>query len=207
MVSRIKEGMVFIISAPSGAGKSTLAKAVLSRDKRFAHPVSYTTRAARSGEQDGRDYHFVTQEKFQRLARQGQLLETAFVHGAWYAAPRREVERLLKQGFYVLFAIDIQGARSLAKIFKQCVTIFLLPPDKATWLTRLRRRQEARWAERMAHGRFELTQMSQYDYCLVNDDLSGTVEDFLSIVRAEELSIQRVKGLRVTNAPRLTKVS
>ena len=199
-------GVIFVISAPSGVGKSTLAKAIVCRDKSFVHPVSYTTRIARPGEKDGDDYRYVTPKKFERLAKSGYFLEKAFVHGAHYATPKREVERRLKEGKHVLFAIDVQGARSIVRIFKdRCIRIFLLPPNRNTWLARLRKRQEAQWAERMAHAKIELAQMPSYDYCMVNGELDKAINDFFAIARAEELRPAKFGGAQWLNGDRRTK--
>ena len=182
------KGLLFVLSAPSGVGKSTLAKKILTRDPRFWHSVSCTTRAPRSGDKNGRDYRFASRQEFSRAAGKGSFLETAEVHGALYGTPRDAVEAALGKGRHVLLTIDVRGGANIAKAYPgQTVRVFLLPPDTRTWIARLRRRREPDWARRVANARKELGHLSQYDYAIVNDNLGAAVKDFFSIARAEEL--------------------
>lgn len=192
-----KRGLLFIVSAPSGAGKSTLAKAIAAHDKRFSHPVSYTTRQPRPGEINGKDYHFVNMADFENLSRRGCFLERAQVHGAHYATSKNGVEKTLKRGRHALLTVDVQGARAIHGAYpKEAVRVFLLPPSKKVWRERLQKRGERDIGKRMAAAEIELQERPNYDYCLINDRLDHALKDFFSIVRAEELKVK-------SNAPRL----
>ncbi|MBI2071226.1 MAG: guanylate kinase [Elusimicrobia bacterium] len=185
---RNKKGLLFVLSAPSGAGKSTLARAIVYKDARFIHPVSYTTRPSRPGEKNGRDYHFVSREKFEEFWRQGRFWERTEAHGAFYGTPKEELERALSRGRYVLLAIDIKGARALAEAYPHdTVRIFLLPPTRNAWIARLKKRRESDMDRRIANADMELRELPRYDYVLINDELGRATNDFFAIVRAEEL--------------------
>ncbi|MBI4064661.1 MAG: guanylate kinase [Elusimicrobia bacterium] len=183
-----RRGLIFIISAPSGVGKSTLARSIVTKNRRFAHPVSYTTREARPQEKNGKDYRFVTIGQFERLWQEGCFLERAVVHGAHYATSKQEVEKLLSRNKYALLTIDVQGARSVHGAYpEESVRVFLLPPSKKIWRQRLKTRGEKNLAQRMANAQAEINELPRFDYCLINDQFEATVKDFFTIVRAEEL--------------------
>lgn len=183
-----QRGLLFILSAPSGAGKSTLVKTVTKRYRRFAHSVSYTTRAPRPGEKQGKDYHFVDLNKFNDLLRKKALLEHENVHGSFYGTPKKKVRRLMDGGKHLLLAIDVKGAQRIARQFpRETVRIFILPPNAQSWMTRLKKRKEKDWKKRIQRAHFELKNLPHYDYCIINDSIKQAVADFMAIVRAEEL--------------------
>jgi len=134
------QGLLFIVSAPSGAGKSSLVNAALAEDPRLVLSISYTTRAPRPGEQNGREYHFVDRAAFMRMLEAGEYLESAEVHGNLYATSQRQIEAALRAGKDVVLEIDWQGAQQVRRAFGDAVSIFILPPS----MQELRRRLENR---------------------------------------------------------------
>ena len=176
-----------VISAPSGGGKTVVRSGLLKLDKRFAFSVTCTTRARRPGEVDGRDYYFVTPERFAALRKQGMLLEWAVVHGNYYGTPVRSVMSVLAEGRIPVMTIDVKGARSVKKIFPGAVTVFLLPPDLKTLVQRLRGRGEApeNVAVRLRTARSEIKVASSFDYLVINDKLRETVREVAAIADLE----------------------
>ncbi len=176
-----------VISAPSGGGKTVVRSGLLKLDKRFAFSVTCTTRARRPGEVDGRDYYFVTPERFAALRKQGMLLEWAVVHGNYYGTPVRSVMSVLAEGRIPVMTIDVKGARSVKKIFPGAVTVFLLPPDLKTMVQRLRGRGEApeNVAVRLRTARSEIKVASSFDYLVINDKLRETVREVAAIADLE----------------------
>jgi len=167
--------VLVIVSSPSGAGKSTLTKRLLTEFPKIEFSVSYTTRKARVGELDGREYHFVTPEKFDEMVRNREFAEHAFVHGNRYGTAQAPIEAALAGGRDLIFDVDWYGGQTLANIWpKDALKIFILPPDIATLDARLRQRAtdapdviERR--VRAAHE--ELTHYNEYQHLVVNDDI------------------------------------
>lgn len=196
-----RNGILLVLSSPSGAGKSTLSRRLLAEDRAFELSVSVTTRAARPGEVHGTDYLFVNAEEFDSLVARGELLEWAEVFGNRYGTPRAPVERALAEGRDVLFDVDWQGAQQLrdSALGRSVVGIFLLPPSMAELQERLRRRgQDSATviSSRMAKARAEISHWAEYDYVLINDDLSECFSRIRTIVNAERLKRDRQRGLR-----------
>jgi guanylate kinase len=188
-----------ILSAPSGGGKTTIARALLARRSDLGYSVSCTTRAARPGEQHGRDYYFLTRSEFLAERERGAFAESAEVHGNLYGTLRSEVERVLSSGRHVMMDIDPQGALQFVRAFPQTVTIFILPPSAEVLLDRLRARKTesaVQLAARLTSALQELQQVDEYQYVVVNDDLERAVTGVSSIVDAEVMSRTRVKDLR-----------
>ena len=178
-------GRLFVLSAPSGGGKSTLKDRVVHRLPGLVYSVSYTTRPPRPGEADGRDYNFVSQERFQKMIDQGDFLEWAEVFGRFYGTGRAWVEERLNEGLDVLADLDVVGAASVRKIMPEAVLIFLVPPTAAELKRRLDLRQtesidEARL--RLGRVRSEVARRGLYDYLLVNDDLDKAVDEMTAII-------------------------
>jgi guanylate kinase len=195
-----RRGLLIILSSPSGAGKSTLAGRLRDWDKNIRFSVSATTRAAREGEKDGREYHFVEEAAFKTMVRDAEMLEHAFVFGNFYGSPRRPVQDAIEAGADVLFDIDWQGAQQIANspLAPHVLSIFLLPPS----INELRRRLESRGqdsaeviAKRMTRSWDEISHWDSYDYVLVNDDLDATEEKLRTIVTAERLRRTQQPGL------------
>ncbi|MBV9077802.1 MAG: guanylate kinase [Methylobacteriaceae bacterium] len=195
-----RRGLVLILSSPSGAGKTSLTRA-LSEDKDagLSVSVSVTTRAKRPSEIDGRDYSFIEVEDFLSLRDRGDLLEWAEVHGNFYGTPRRPVERALGAGTDMIFDIDYQGTRQVReKIGADVVTVFILPPSMGELKHRLERRAEDSRdtiERRLANARVEIERWSEYDYCIVNEDLDRSFNALKAILAAERQRRERQTGL------------
>ena len=192
-------GMMLVLSSPSGAGKTTISRRLLARHPDFSLSVSVTTRRPRPGEVDGRDYHFVSDGRFEAMIAGGELLEHATVFGNRYGTPSAPVLAALGSGRNVLFDIDWQGAQQIAqKANDDLVRIFILPPSTTELERRLRARAQDSddvVAGRMAMAASEISHWDAYDYVLVNDDLDGCLDKIESIISAERLKRHRQTGL------------
>jgi guanylate kinase len=177
-----------IVSSPSGAGKTTLTNRLLTAVPNLRFSVSHTTRKPRAGEQDGREYHFVTRDAFIELVKNGAFLEWAKVHDNLYGTSKNELERSADcRG--VIFDVDHQGARQIKSARPDAVAIFILPPSMDALLARLRGRaseDEATVQRRFDGARGEIAHYGLFDYVLVNDDLDVATERLIAIFRAEE---------------------
>lgn len=187
MASQNPPGQLFVVSAPSGVGKTTIIRAALTRSPGLRYSISCTTRPARTGEIDGRDYHFISRKKFQQGIAAGRFLEWAEVHGNFYGTDGEPIREWLGQGDDVLLDIDVQGARQVRCSHPAARTVFILPPSIEELLQRLKGRgteSEEQLARRMRAAHTELAESPWYDYIVVNDQLEGAVEDFMAILRA-----------------------
>ncbi|MGF1447028.1 MAG: guanylate kinase [Pikeienuella sp.] len=191
-----RRGILFVLSSPSGAGKSTLTRRLLASDPAFSLSVSATTRAPRAGEVDGRDYYFVSHDRFVEMVAAGDMLEHAKVFDNFYGTPRPPVEKAISQGRDVLFDVDWQGAQQIgaSDLGMAVVKVFILPPSIAELERRLRARAadpEAVIRRRMAQARDEISHWAEYDYVLINDDLDACFARMATIIAAERLRWQR----------------
>ena len=187
-------GCLFIVSAPSGAGKTTLVSGLIAADPIVKKSVSYTTRTPRPGEENGRDYHFVTDEQFRRMQGDGEFLETAHVHGNLYGTSKRAVENDCSVGNDVLLEIDWQGARQIRKLQPDAVAIFILPPSIEALEKRLRGRGQDTAeviAKRVSAARGEISHVGDFDYVIINEEFNRAAQDLISIIRAERLRLPR----------------
>ena len=183
-------GLLLCISAPSGAGKTSLVKALIEADANVAVSVSHTTRPRRSTEIDGVNYHFVDAERFAGMIDSGQFLEHAQVFGHFYGTSVQAVEGLRSAGKDVVLEIDWQGAAQIRCKAADVISIFVLPPSKATLQERLVARGEdssESMAERLEEARTEVAHFKDFDYLLVNDEFAAALADLQAIVRAERL--------------------
>jgi len=181
---------LIVVSAPSGAGKTSLCREVAKRIPRLHYGVSATTRARRAGERNGRDYLFLSSEEFGEWIRKRQLVEWAKVHGNFYGTPREELDGWLTKGYDVILDVDVQGGRSLKKLFPQGVFVFVVAPSLAAYRTRLCKRgvdSPEVIAHRMEDARRELAAWRKYDYLIVNEDLAQATSELEAIVRVERL--------------------
>ena len=188
---------VFIISAPSGSGKSTLVHHLLRTDPQLTFSISYTTRAPRGQELDGRDYHFISKEEFIEHRLKGDFLEYAEVFGNYYGTHRRSLDEARRAGKDLVLDIDVQGARQLKVAIEDAVSIFILAPSREVLEQRLRARSEDSEAvieRRLREAAEEIRQYDRYDYILVNDDLRQSIVTLESIVRAERVRRKRVEA-------------
>lgn len=186
-----RRGLLIILSSPSGAGKSSLAGRLRAWDPSIRFSVSATTRSPRPGEQDGREYRFVSREAFRQMQVEGHMLESAEVFGNLYGSPRGPVEQAMTEGADTLFDIDWQGGQQIKQAMRDdVVSIFILPPSLGELERRLRGRAQDSdevIAGRMAKSLAEVSHWAEYDYVLVNHDLDSCTEAVTTILTAERL--------------------
>jgi guanylate kinase len=189
-----REGILFVISAPSGTGKTSLSKEVIDFFPQLRHSVSFTTRPMRSGEVDGRDYHFVSSETFAAMIEEGAFAEWAEVHGNRYGTALATLEDARRSGFDLLLDIDCQGAAQIRRTYKHGVFIFILPPSFDELERRLRGRNTDSSEvirRRIFNARQEVREAVWYDYIVVNDDFSLASANLKSILSAEACRTER----------------
>lgn len=198
-------GRLFVISAPSGAGKTTLLSRVMARLPNLAFSVSHTTRAPRPGEQDGVDYHFVSRQEFLAMIDSDQFLEYAEVHGNLYGTSTSDIRQQLEDGIDVILDIDVQGAEILRHNEQMSAAyLFIAPPSMAELEKRLRGRgteSEERVQLRLQNARQELRCAADYEYLIVNEDLSAAADLLASIILAE-----RARGHRLPSGKAIGSV-
>ncbi len=183
-------GMLFVITAPSGAGKSSLIEALLKADPRLRLSVSYTTRAPRPGEANGREYHFVDEPTFLAMLERGEFLESAEVHGNRYGTSQAVIREALARGQDLLLEIDWQGAQQVRRLHPECIGAFIMPPSVAELERRLRTRgkdAEAVIRRRLASAEGEMSHAPEFDYVIINKDFDEAKCDLQAIIRVERL--------------------
>ena len=184
-----RRGIMFVLSSPSGAGKTTLSRRLLEQEEGVAMSVSVTTRAPRPGEVNGKDYHFIDRGKYDTMVSDGELLEHAVVFDHCYGTPKKQVMDSLASGRDVLFDIDWQGTRQLARTCREdLVSVFILPPTLEELERRLRSRaqdSEEVVQKRMARAVDEISHWEEYDYVVVNEDLDSAMDHIRRILYAE----------------------
>jgi len=187
------------MSSPSGAGKTTLSRKLLATDTDVTMSVSVTTRSPRSGEVEGKDYYFITKDRFAQMRDRNELLEWAEVFGNFYGTPRKPVEEALGKGRDVLFDIDWQGTQQLAQAMEDdLVRIFILPPSSDELQNRLINRAQdssSVVAKRMAEASREISHWPEYDYVIVNDSVEESHAQIVAVLSAERLRRRRRIGL------------
>ena len=197
-MNKPKRGLLFIVSAASGTGKTTLVERLVQRVPNLCLSRSYTSRAARPGEQHGVDYNFISRPRFEEMARAGEFLEWADVFGNYYGTCAADTERCLANGQDIVLVIDVQGAKQVRSSGVESVGIFVLPPSAEILEQRLRGRSkdaEVEIGKRLDAARREVGEFASYEYAVVNDELDGAVERLRAIVLAERA---RVKAMRPT---------
>ncbi|MDR2093877.1 MAG: guanylate kinase [Azoarcus sp.] len=183
-------GTLLTVTAPSGAGKTTLVHGLLRRDSGLSLSVSYTTRAPREGEANGREYHFIDIDSFHKIRKAGGFVEWAEVHGNYYGTSRAWLAEQLEQGRDTVLEIDWQGARQVREAFPDVVSVFVLPPSLAELENRLRGRgtdSEEVIARRLQAAHGEMRHMREFAYIVINEHLPTAIEDLAAIVRAARL--------------------
>lgn len=185
-----KRGMLYVVSAPSGCGKGTILSEVFKRNESIFYSVSATTRLPREGEVDGVNYFFMTKEQFKNLAENGQMLEYAEFCGNFYGTPRSAVEEKLDAGYDVVLEIETKGAMLVKERMPEATLIFILPPS----VKELKRRLNKRGTEtddvinqRVSEAVGEIKKAYDYDYVMMNDELSDAIDDFISIMKVAKL--------------------
>jgi guanylate kinase len=185
-------GNVFIICAPSGAGKTSLVAELLRRDRNVRLSVSHTTRAPRPGEEDGRDYHFVSRTAFEAMIERGAFLESAEVHGNLYGTSQGWIDEQRAHDVDLVLEIDWQGAQQVRRLIPDAVGFFILPPSPDTLRRRLIDRgqdSDAVIERRLRAARGEIAHLAEFDYVIINNGFDDAVEDLVSIVRSTRLRI------------------
>jgi guanylate kinase len=193
-----ERGILFVISSPSGGGKGTLIRRILTHLPRLGYSVSWTTRAPRQGEANGRDYHFVTPAEFEAARERGEFLEWAIVHGHLYGTSLKVVDRELAAGRDIVLEIDVQGAAIVRRTGIEAVSIFILPPSFEILRRRLVGRQSENseaLAVRLQNSRGEVEHYREFDYIVLNDDVERAATQLAAIVYAERARRSRQEQL------------
>ncbi|MGA2091321.1 MAG: guanylate kinase [Endomicrobiales bacterium] len=204
MITSKKKGLIIVLSAPSGAGKTTLAH-LLQRDKKGTRfSISCTTRKRRSGEREGRDYFFISEQQFKAMVRRGEFAEWARVHDHYYGTPQSFLKKVIASGNDIILDIDVQGGLQVKKQFPDAVLIFIMTPDMKELERRLRNRgkdDETTIRRRLSHARIEMKCMPYYDYLVLNDTVKSARAILASIVTAEHAKI-KTRTRRVYDKPK-----
>jgi guanylate kinase len=192
-----KKGILIVVSAPSGCGKGTILAEIL-KDDSFYYSVSATTRSPRRGETDGIQYRFITKEEFEKNISDGKMLEYAQYCGNYYGTVRSDIETKLAEGKNVILEIEVKGAMQIKNICPEAIFVFIVPPS----VKELRRRLHKRGTEtdeviekRIAEASGEIKYAHDYDYIIVNGELSDAIDDFRMIIRAEQLKTVRSENI------------
>ena len=183
-----REGILLVVSAPSGAGKTTLCKAITEQLDGLTHSISYTTRRPRPGEVDGRDYYFVTEQRFQEMIDAGDFAEHARVHSNYYGTSKCVLDDMVRRGIDVILDIDTQGARQIKNTWSKAKFVFIMPPSMAILEERLRNRKsdhDAEIAKRLRRATAEIADYRMYDYVIVNRDFERALSELRAIIVAE----------------------
>ena len=190
-------GNLFVVSAPSGAGKTSLVAALLDVDPMVRKSVSFTTRAPRPGEVNGREYNFVTVDEFERMRAHNEFVESALVHGNHYGTSHQWMTSRMAEGHDILLEIDWQGAAQVRRVNPAAISIFILPPSYAALLLRLNNRATDApeiIAQRLHNAREEMSHLFDFNYVIINEDFDRAAQELASIVTAERLKLARQTG-------------
>ena len=197
----MSKGLLIIISAPSGGGKTTLLRELRKSITDVYYSISLTTRKPRSNEKEGIDYYFVSEEEFIKRKNQGEFIEYAQVHGFWYGTPKSYIDQYLAQNRIVILDIDVQGGKNIKKIFSDSVLVCIAPPSLSILETRLRSRKqddEQTIQRRLKAAQSELEQAYQnYDYLIVNDEISEAADQLRCILISERLQMKRIERAKI----------
>lgn len=198
----MRQGVLFIVSAPSGAGKTTLCRMAVDFFPELKHSVSYTTRPPRKNEADGIDYHFITDRVFDRMVKNGEFLEWAEVHGFRYGTSGKDIDCEIKNGHNIILDIDVKGAKQIRDAGRKTtegatasavphtpIFIFILPPSMKVCKERLENRgkdDKGNIKKRLENAKAEIKESVWYDYIVINDDLAAAFDNLKSIIIAEK---------------------
>ena len=198
MLSKKKKGLLIVLSGPSGAGKGTICKALMEKEKDLKLSISATTRQPRSGEIEGKNYFFKSEEEFEKMIENDSLLEWAKVYDHYYGTPKDFVLKNLEEGNDVVLEIDIQGALKIKDKFPEGVFIFILPPSMEELKNRIKKRgteTEEEIIKRFKSAYEELNYVSKYNYVVINDSVEEAVEKIRAIIIAEKCRVDRNNDL------------
>lgn len=185
----MKKGFILVVSSPSGAGKTTVIKKLMSNDKTLVKVTTATTRNPRTDEKNGRDYYFLTEQKFKNAIKQKKMLEWSKVYGFYYGILKKSLADVTRKDKILVLVIDIQGAGKIKKMYPDAVYVFMMPPS----YTELKKRLFSRSGTgtnsriRLKNAREEIKNSAMYDYIVVNDSIKNAVDDLKAIIRAEKL--------------------
>ncbi len=188
------KGTLFVITAPSGAGKTSLVRELLQRMPELRLSISHTTRPPRDGERDGLDYYFVSEQEFLAMSTEAAFLEHARVFGNYYGTSEKAVRNQLGAGHDVLLEIDWQGANQVRRLIPEAVSIFILPPSKASLEQRLRKRgkdSEESIQARLAEARDEMSHYAEADYLIINEQFDQAVDELRAVILAQRVRLIR----------------
>lgn len=191
-------GLLVILSGPSGAGKGTILKCVLSGRENAALSISATTRSPRAGEEDGKDYYFISKDKFSEMNAAGEMLESAEYCGNFYGTPAAPIKKWTSQGVDVILEIEVKGGKQVKKKRPDSVGIFILPPSLKVLEQRLRKRgteSDEVIQKRLLTARREISEAANYDYIVINDNLESAAEQVCQIINSEKHRFNRNKQL------------
>jgi len=183
-------GNLFVISAPSGAGKTSLVRALIDINPQIDLSVSYTTRKARPGERDGKDYHFVSRDVFLAMAQRGEFLESAEVYGNLYGSSQTWISQENARGRDILLEIDWQGAAQIRRLFPECISVFVLPPSLEALEQRLKGRgkdDNEVIARRLAAVSADVAHVAEFDYVIINNNLNEALRELNAVVLSARL--------------------
>lgn len=189
-------GTLFIVAAPSGAGKTTLVGRLLAEDPHVQHSISFTTRAPRAGEQNGREYHFIDVQHFLAMRERGEFAEWAEVHDNFYGTSRVWLEQRMQEGCDMLLEIDWQGAQQIRARLPEAIDVFVLPPSRAALGERLAGRRTDSpevIARRLRDSVTELSHWPEFRYVIVNDEFERALEDLERIVAGDARGLERAR--------------
>ena len=192
-----ERGNLIVVSAPSGAGKSSLVNRALTQIRRLRYSISYTTRAPRGSERDGMDYYFVTDEVFRAMRERGEFIESAEVHGYFYATHKATIEHMLAEGYDVILDIDVQGAEQISRQMPHAITVFVLPPSRKVLEARLRKRNlnaPEDLERRLRNAAAEVKLYERFKYVIINDDRDRAFAALKAIISAERRRPDRQKN-------------
>ena len=191
------KGLLFVLSAPAGCGKDTVLAEVKKADESVKQSISMTTRAPREGEVDGVDYFFTTVENFEESISQNGFLEYVKYGVNYYGTPKKAIEDMIDEGKSVILKIEVEGAGNVRKIYPEAISIFIMPPSFTELSRRLKNRgteTEEDIARRLKIAETEMQRAKEYNYIVINDDLSVCVNDVLSIIKAERLKYSNMQN-------------
>lgn len=194
-MNMLRQGIIFVLSAPSGGGKTTIYKAILQRMEGITYSISCTTRQPRADEVHGRDYFFLERRRFESMVEEGEFLEWAEVHGSLYGTRKQVVLDTIATGRDIMLDIDVQGSRQLRTIFPEAVFLFLFPPSLDVLEQRLRGRKsdsDDTIQRRLEIARLEMAEYQTYDYLIINDDVEKAISEVIAVIRAERNLISRL---------------